>query len=290
MADRTYDNEVYDNHGEIEFGGGGNAYTARTARAIVGYYKGLRICGKANHTNTGAATLNVNAYGGFPIRLPGNTALSGGEIVSGGYYDFIYDATNAVFQIQNATPVAASIPADSITNAKLADMATQTIKARKTAGTGDPEDCTLSEVLDFIGSAAQGDILYRGASAWQRLGAGTSGQFLRTAGAAANPAWAAAGTANKATPGSFTTNDGLIIQWSTTVVTLNASGNGTVTFASAFPNAFLGGVVCNGDPAASGNLVFSINHTSSTTSALAFGVRANPGAINVRVNWIAIGH
>lgn len=41
-----------------------------------------------------------------------------------------------------------------------------------------------------IGSEAQGDVIYRGASAWARLGAGTSGQFLKTQGAAANPAWA----------------------------------------------------------------------------------------------------
>src|SRR6185369_334887 len=48
------------------------------------------------------------------------------------------------------------------------------------------------DVLDFIGSAAQGDILYRGSSGWARLAAGTSGQFLKTLGAGANPAWASA--------------------------------------------------------------------------------------------------
>ena len=40
-----------------------------------------------------------------------------------------------------------------------------------------------------IPSQAQGDILYRGASAWERLPAGTNGQLLRTNGAAANPSW-----------------------------------------------------------------------------------------------------
>lgn len=39
-------------------------------------------------------------------------------------------------------------------------------------------------------SQAQGDILYRGATDWERLAAGTSGQFLKTQGAGANPAWA----------------------------------------------------------------------------------------------------
>jgi hypothetical protein len=37
---------------------------------------------------------------------------------------------------------------------------------------------------------AQGDILYRNASGLAKLGAGTSGQFLKTLGTGANPAWA----------------------------------------------------------------------------------------------------
>lgn len=66
---------------------------------------------------------------------------------------------------------------------------TSRILGRKTAGAGDTEECTLSEILDFVTSAAQGDILYRGAATWTRLAAGTSGQLLETLGAGANPAW-----------------------------------------------------------------------------------------------------
>ncbi len=77
-----------------------------------------------------------------------------------------------------------------VTYAQMQDVsATSRILGRKTAGAGDPEECTLSDILDFIGSAAQGDILYRGASGWARLGAGTSGQVLQTGGAGANPSW-----------------------------------------------------------------------------------------------------
>lgn len=43
------------------------------------------------------------------------------------------------------------------------------------------------------GSVAQGDILYRNASGWVRLGAGTNGQYLKTQGAGANPVWASVG-------------------------------------------------------------------------------------------------
>jgi hypothetical protein len=91
--------------------------------------------------------------------------------------------------IPDGAVTTAKLAASAVTNAKLADMATKTIKARKTGTTGSPEDCTLSDILDFVGSAAQGDILYRGASGWTRLGAGTSGQVLTTQGTGANPIW-----------------------------------------------------------------------------------------------------
>lgn len=77
--------------------------------------------------------------------------------------------------------------------AMIAMTATARILGRKSASAGDAEECTLSEILDFIGSAAQGDILYRGASDWARLPAGTDGEVLTTHGAAADPTWEAAG-------------------------------------------------------------------------------------------------
>ncbi len=40
------------------------------------------------------------------------------------------------------------------------------------------------------GSVAQGDVIYHNGTSWTRLGAGTSGQFLKTNGGGANPAWA----------------------------------------------------------------------------------------------------
>lgn len=49
---------------------------------------------------------------------------------------------------------------------------------------------TLSSALDTEFSSTQGGILYRSASAWVPLAPGTSGQFLKTLGASANPAWA----------------------------------------------------------------------------------------------------
>lgn len=75
----------------------------------------------------------------------------------------------------------------------LATIASKTIFANKTAGSASPTACTISEILDFLGTVAQGDIIYRNASGWVRLPAGTAGQVLTTGGAGANPSWAAAG-------------------------------------------------------------------------------------------------
>jgi hypothetical protein len=48
-----------------------------------------------------------------------------------------------------------------------------------------------NKYVGIPGSSAQGDILIRDASNWTRLSAGTSGQYLKTQGAGANPIWAA---------------------------------------------------------------------------------------------------
>ena len=77
-----------------------------------------------------------------------------------------------------------------VTYAKLQNVsATARLLGRKTAGAGVAEELTLSEVLDLVGSAAQGDLLYRGASGWSRIAAGTSGMFLKTLGSGADPIW-----------------------------------------------------------------------------------------------------
>ena len=110
----------------------------------------------------------------------GDTGPAGPGISDGDKGDITVSASGATWTIDNGA----------VTYAKLQDVsATSRVLARKSSGSGDAEECTLSEVLDFVGSAAQGDILYRGASGWERLGAGTSGRFLRTNGAAANPSW-----------------------------------------------------------------------------------------------------
>lgn len=57
----------------------------------------------------------------------------------------------------DAAVTAGSVPDNSVTNAKLADMVTARIKGRATAGTGDPEDLTAAQVKTILAIAA-GDV------------------------------------------------------------------------------------------------------------------------------------
>ena len=89
------------------------------------------------------------------------------------------------------TAITATIANDAVTYAKMQNVSADRVLGRRTS-IGDPEELTLSQTLDLVGSAAQGDLLYRGASTWTRLAAGTSGRVLQTKGTGANPEWAPA--------------------------------------------------------------------------------------------------
>lgn len=100
-----------------------------------------------------------------------------------------------------ASPVGTTaISNDAVTYAKIQNVSAQfRALGRNSSGAGDIEEVTLTQLLDWIGSAAQGDILYRGASSWTRLAAGTNGNFLQTQGTGANPQWASVGGGGIAT-------------------------------------------------------------------------------------------
>lgn len=77
------------------------------------------------------------------------------------------------------------IPPQSIKQRNLADASVGTAQLN--------EPLTLTAPVIDVGSDAQGDIYYRDSTgAFARLGAGTSGYFLKTQGTSADPVWAAA--------------------------------------------------------------------------------------------------
>lgn len=128
---------------------------------------------------TGALTLTHNATS---LILPGgvNITTSNGD--------------TAIFRSLGSGNWLCIIYKTSVNGALLNVSTTQRIIGRKSVGAGAAEECTLTEVLDFVGTVAQGDLLYRGASSWQRLPAGNPGDSLQSQGAGANPQWGAGGT------------------------------------------------------------------------------------------------
>lgn len=103
----------------------------------------------------------------------------GATLADGDYGDIVVSSLGTVIEVED----------NAITYAKMQNVSTtQRVLARKTAGAGDVEEASISELLNWVGST-QGQVLYRGASGWSVLSPGTDGEFLMTGGAGADPSW-----------------------------------------------------------------------------------------------------
>jgi hypothetical protein len=199
---------VFDTSGKLTSTGSADAYILTVSQQIGGYYQGLELCFKANFTNAGTATVNVrtqsspSGLGAVTLKKgAGASNLAAGDIVSGGFYTIKHDGTNFQVLELNGTVAAGSIGTaaladDSVTNAKLANMAQSTIKGRAVgAGTGDPTDLTPAQataILDAFTSALKGLV--------PASGGGTT-TFLRADATFAAPVTITAGTALATTSG-----------------------------------------------------------------------------------------
>lgn len=85
--------------------GSSNAYVLSIASEYTTYADGDKFRCIANFSNTGAATLNVNAIGAKSIVHPNGNALKTGDMVSGQYYVFVYDATLDSFLLHKFYPI-----------------------------------------------------------------------------------------------------------------------------------------------------------------------------------------
>lgn len=170
-------------------------WTAQTMRLYV--EDGAYYIGTTRVLFTGGSTTTFTAPVSNP-RIDLITADSSGTIA-------------LVTGTENARPVAPSYPANKAVLAEVYHVVGETALydfENQQAGQGYisndvrptlliPYISSLTQVQSglFIqdpGSEAQGDLLYyNGAGAWARLPAGTSGQFLKTLGAGANPQWGA---------------------------------------------------------------------------------------------------
>lgn len=105
--------------------------------------------------------------------------------------------------------------------------ATSRILARKTAGAGNGEECTISDVLDFAGSPSRGNLLARGASTWALLAVPSRGALL--AFGANDPAWLA-----------FVARGGILTEGAADPQWLALGSQGSILYTNATDPAWLG--------------------------------------------------
>lgn len=79
--------------------GSSNAYILTPSPVITTYTAGQRFYVKASFTNTGTATININALGAKNLTKNGTSSLNSGDLVTGTIYEIEYDGTE--FQILN---------------------------------------------------------------------------------------------------------------------------------------------------------------------------------------------
>lgn len=106
----------------------------------------------------------------------------------------IWKASSTGFDITTGTLKIGGSTMFPVSYANIQDIsATKRVLGRNTADAGDIEEVTAAQLLEWIGTPAQGDIFYRNGTETARLPAGTVGQFLTTGGEDANPSWASGG-------------------------------------------------------------------------------------------------
>lgn len=132
--------------------GSANAYVVAYTPIPTAYAAGQRFTFKANFSNTGAATLNVNSLGAIAIKkLDGATALVANDIINGQIVLVEYDGTN--FQMLSPTGTLPNVAPTSYNNIFTQDISVTTTVV-KAHGLGRiPTSVTLTW---YLGQAALG--------------------------------------------------------------------------------------------------------------------------------------
>ena len=134
-----------------------------------------------------ATTIAANAVDNTKLAdMPARTLKGKATAGSGDPEDIAVGTDTVVGRVTGggiiaAQLVTAQVADDQITNAKLANMATGTIKGRSTAGTGDPEDLTGTQATALL------DVFTSGAKGLVPASGGGTTNFLRADGTFAAP-------------------------------------------------------------------------------------------------------
>jgi hypothetical protein len=145
-------------------------------------------------------TILTRTAAGWVALAPGTSGLF--LKTQGPTGDAIWDApagSGTVTSVASGTGLTGG-PVTSTGTLSLAAIPTGDLLANTSGSSAAPVPMTVTLLFDAVFGATQGAVLYRSASAWVLLAPGTSGQFLTTGGAAANPSWQNAPITGASTP------------------------------------------------------------------------------------------
>ena len=173
--------------------------------------------GAATDTTISRVSAGVIAVEGKNVSLNGTSeTLTTGTIELGAATDTTISRVSAGVIAVEGKNVALNGTSEALTTGTIElGAATDTTLSRSAAGVVAVEGNTVPSPA----SQAHGDILYRGSAAWERLAAGTSGQYLQTAGAGAAPVWATVSTGSWTSLGTISTASGTTVTLSSLTLT-----------------------------------------------------------------------
>ena len=230
-----------DNNGSLATGGTSTAITVTLNQSsIAAWYDGLTFAARITTTCGATPTINPTGSGALGAKslywAGSGVQLAANDLTSTAVAWFMYEATSDKVYVYGAPPYAINgllttrgdlVTRDASTPVRLAIGAASTVL--RTDGT-DPSWGKVAGAHIAMGSDAQGDILYYNGTAYARLAAGTSGQYLKTQGSGANPTWANLGTLGTAVAlsgSSTTTFSSLPAGLNYIVITFDAVSNGS---------------------------------------------------------------
>lgn len=226
----------------------------------------------ANTTASATPTLNVNSSGNVPIKKNDNTDLAIGDLVAGGYYEFVYNSLNNYWLMLNAAQLKSSLHSPGFTGTPTAPTAAAGTDTTQLATTAFVQAATpdASESVKGLIELATNAEVKDGVEAVKAL---TAANLL---GAAVNNTQ----VASNGDQGSIEIA-GVVVKWGEYYITSGTTQ--TITFDDAFPNFC--SVAFTQREATNPNAIAGVVAGSRTTTS--FQVDTNDFATTIY--WFAIG-
>lgn len=156
-----------DANASLTSGGASNAYTLTTNSNNAALADQSLLAFRANHTNTGNATLNVDSLGAKSLRVGGSATLVANQILVDVVYVVAYNTTNDAYDIVGAfNNDAANLTQGELPDARLSSN----VPLRNAANTFTADQMISSSLPNFLIDETDSGALYRiavNASIWR---------------------------------------------------------------------------------------------------------------------------